>query len=155
MKNFFRIILLIVFNSCTFYQRDWYDVYKVENNTKLSVNIEAHYLNYQVNLVDSFSINAGDYYQTEKTYGEGGQESGVFRFGDPDSVIIKFEDNRYIIQKCDYYNSLNPCDIEKNLINYYDYYERIELDGKKDGRYLYVYSITEDDYNESFHLDSL
>jgi len=44
---------------------------------------------------------------------------------------------------------------EKNILNVRHSYSETNLNGKKDGRYLYTYSVTNKDYLNAMNSDSL
>lgn len=155
MRFLLLIFILISCNSCTFIQRDWYDIYRIENNTNLDVEINAFETQSSPFHSDYIEIKSGQVYEVSSSFGEGGSDRKVFDLYNPDSVVIRFEDDKYIIQKCRIIDSVNSCYTQRNLLNYHDYYAQTTLDGKDDGRYLYVYSITKDDYNDSMPLDSI
>ena len=141
MKIVGIITLLISFNSC--WQKYWFDTFEVINDTKYDVNILAFWESGDAH--DSIFIKRGESYRISKDYGENNDPKGIFTYERPDSVIIRFDDNRYIVQVCN--NEHSACSTEKNLIDYIDYYSVTEFNDKKDGRYLYCYTITREDYD--------
>lgn len=150
-----KLLLIATMSSC---ESSWYHEYVIKNDTDYRILIEAYDVNGTSKKnntpVDTININAHSYYSVLKGNGFEGEEQGVFKNEQVDSVVIHFDNNRILIFSCgnDYGSA---CFFDRNIMNYNNEDDFIKTKkGKSNGNieYKFTYMITNEDYNNSISI---
>lgn len=146
MKNTLIIIgIIITIAAC---ERLYYAEVIIQNNTEYYILIEANSKGEQL---ESIAIQPNDSYTVPQYYHpEDGTYVKLFEDDWIDSVIIKFNNERIIIQNCEA-SQLELCsEVERNILLFELYYEYEEL-GRKERQFTYY--ITKDDYQRAVPIE--
>jgi hypothetical protein len=114
MLHFVSLLLVV---SCGFLVQPS-ETYSIKNESLLNIKIEAYS---RKNLIGIINIPKGEQFDT--TFFKGGSDR-VSTFSSEafvDSVLIKFENQRFILQYCEGKDLFNTgqCRVDKNLANFY------------------------------------
>lgn len=145
MKNILVIIgIFITISAC---ERLYYAEVIVQNNTEHFIQIDAFF---EGEAMEGFSVQPNEsHIVPQHFHPEDGTYVTLFEENRIDSVTIKFNNERIIIQSCEEVY-LDYCDIERNIMLFDVYYEYEEL-GRKELQYTYF--ITEEDYNRALPMN--
>jgi len=153
MKNL--LILFIIFFLCSC-EKSWYHEYVIINDTDYNVTISAY--DTDVNPTfnsDVITINPGSSYSVLKGNGLNADYHGVFTIGEIDSVVIIFNNERSIIQTCNFEYG-DACKFDRNIMDYNNESDFVKTKkGKSQGKqeYRFTYTITEEDYNNAVPIE--
>jgi hypothetical protein len=127
------------------------NTYIIKNQTNKQITIYGYAVKWsaKVNLEppysETFDILPYSEYSVIKEFGEITQPQGIFQNADEvDSVVISFNDEKYIRYSCNYIDVNRLCNDKRNIIfnGYYD-------EQCSEHECTYTYTITEDDYNNA------
>lgn len=142
--------IIFLFSGC---EKIWSDEYIIVNNTDYTISIFAYDSQtdpYTEN--ETFSINNYSEYKILKGRGYHADYPGVFKNPETDSVIIKFNNEKIIIQSCEFSQHIS-CDFDRSLMNYLNEgdFVRTEFEGRGT---RYTYTITEADYERAVPFEA-
>lgn len=137
------IVILITISSC---ERLYYVEVIIQNDSEHFIKIDAFF---KGEAKESFSVQAGERHVIPQYFHPEDNSIIIFEESYIDSVTIKFNSERIIIQSCEEIY-LDYCDIERNILLFDVYYEYEEL-GRKELQYTYY--ITEEDYNRALPIN--
>jgi hypothetical protein len=126
------------------------DIFKIVNATNKHLTIEAYRSNNERNGYFFSEVIEISPYSEHKSYKEVRKSNGVFNSYFVDSVIIKFNNEKFIAYKCNYVDTHNIalCNDKRNIIKWNEYYDLYIQDDRKI-RNIYTYTITEQDYQDA------
>lgn len=161
MKKLFTqlsiLAMVILFSSC---EKAWYDDWIISNNTEYLVAVYAYDTDREDDLFDaSFVIQPNSEYKVLKgNRGRNRESQGIINW-EVDSVAIIFDNERIIIQTCDYEygdDSLRfgaACQFPRNIMDYNNRedYIKTEINRKS---WRFTYTITQADYERAVALEA-
>ncbi len=153
MKNF--IILLICCLTIVSCETTTFSDYIVENDTEHNVVIYAFDSQISTTKADETIeiLSKYKYSVTKATSGYHSEHPGIFNRWEVDSVIIVFDNKKAITQACNYKSGM-ICDIERNIMNYYDITNFVPtISYRKLVKAAFTYTITEEDYNNAIPIE--
>lgn len=146
MKNILIIIgIIITISAC---ERLYFAEVIIQNDTEHFIQIDAFF---EGEVIEGFSIQPNESYTVPQYFHpEDGTHVTLFEEYWIDSVTIKFNKERIIIQSCGA-DELALCpEIERNILLFDQNYVYEELGRKK---LQYTYYITEEDYNRALPMN--
>lgn len=165
MKHLTLLTLLVFMLASCEYIVTVYTYYIVENETDYDMRIKAYY---KSQLADDILIHPKDSFKKKEVWQGEGQGNTMSLFdgsveqGKRDSIVIIFDDKRYIVQwcpngktldlRCD---SLSNYEIPKNLAKITNYQVRTDIYRKANlKRYTgpFVITFTNEDYEQAQEL---
>ena len=154
MKKILIITLIPVFFLCAC-EKSWYHEYIIINDTYVEVKVYTYDTDVKpVFISDIIIIKAKSQYSVLKENGIDLDYQGVFTNGEVDSVVISFNNERYIIQSCALGYG-EGCKFDRNIMDFNNKQDFIKsIRGKSSGQteYQYTYTITEEDYNNALPI---
>lgn len=152
------LAIVILFTSCT---KHSYDEWVILNNTEYPVAVHAYDTDREDGLFDeSFIIQANSEYNVPKgNRGRYHELPGIFKNSDVDSVAIIFNNERIIIQTCDYEygdDSLRfgaACQFPRNIMDHDNREDYIKTDINRNS-YRFTYTITQADYERAVPFEA-
>lgn len=161
MKKLFTqlsiLAMVILFSSC---EKAWYDDWIISNNTEYLVAVYAYDTDREDDLFDaSFVIQPNSEYKVLKgNRGRNRESQGIINW-EVDSVAIIFDNERIIIQTCDYEygdDSLRfgaACQFPRNIMDYNNRedYIKTEINRKS---WRFTYTITQADYERAVPIEA-
>jgi hypothetical protein len=146
-------VLIVLLASC---EKTWYDEFVIVNSTNHQVLIDAYDTDIESELIhESINIAPKGNYSIFKGNGFHGDIPGIFKDDEIDSVRIVFDNNKVIIQSCDYPSGV-ACEFSRNIMNFNNKEDYIVTKrGKSQGiqQYRYTYTITEEDYSNAVPIN--
>lgn len=115
IKNFIILLLSVICNSCGFFVEPK-GTFVVKNNSSYKIEITIFY---ESKVIERVEINSNDEFKKTMQV-DWGSTTTPFN-GPTDSVIVQFDNLRYIKQYCQgfpIYGNFDKCDFKKNLIDF-------------------------------------
>lgn len=152
------LAMVILFSSC---EKAWYDDWIISNNTDYLITVYAYDTDRENDLFDaSFLIQANSEYKVLKgNRGRNRDFQGIFKDDGVDSVAIIFNNERIIIQTCDYEygdDSLRfgaACQFPRNIMDHNNREDYIKTDINRNS-YRFTYTITQADYERALPMEA-
>jgi hypothetical protein len=152
------LTIVILFTSC---DKTWYDDWVILNDTEYLVEVYAYDTDREDDLFDdSFVIQPNSEHKVPK--GRSGVDAdyqGIFKNPDADSVAIIFNNERIIIQICDYDGSDDgrrygaACQFPRNIMDFYNREDYIKTEINRNS-YRFTYTITQADYERAVPIEA-
>jgi len=128
------------------------NTYIIENETTLRVIVYGYAVRWSEEMhnpvlySESIEIQPSSEYRIVRKTGENEEPQGIFEFViGIDSVIISFNDEKFIRYTCNFFNDVRLCNDRRNILNYEKYY----LEDCSGNDCSFTYSITEEDYQKA------
>lgn len=152
-----RISILFSFTAIIFLssgcEKTWSDEYIIVNDTGYNVSIFAYDTKkdpFTEN--ETFVINSSFEYKILKGRGFQADYPGIFKYPETDSVIIKFNNEKIIIQSCEFSQHIS-CDFDRSLMNYLNEEDFVKTEFEGRGT-RYTYTIAEADYERAVPFEA-
>lgn len=146
------LAIVILFTSCT---KHSYDEWVILNNTEYLVAVYAYDTNSEDDLNDeSFVIQANSEYKVIKIISppRDWEFPGIFKYPVIDSVVIIFNNERIIIQTCEYGDGA-ACQFPRNIMDHDNREDYIKTDINRNS-YRFTYTLTQADYERAVPFEA-
>lgn len=155
--QFSILAIVILFTSCN---KTWYDDWVILNDTEYLVAVYAYDTDREDDLFDdSFVIQPNSEHKVLKgNRGRYWDPPGIFNW-EVDSVAIIFDNERIIIQTCDYEAGDDglrygvACHFPRNIMDHDNREDYIKTDINRNS-YRFTYTLTQADYERAVALEA-